>query len=96
VAGSTEQLPWTAQLRAPLGDVPGHVADGAAVGNAADTAITTPDRRVPLALPLAVKLTVLTPLALQLKHDGRVAATCHDAGDAGAGVQTARLTIGWM
>ena len=61
----------------------------------------TPPSRLPtdesqLALPLAVKLTVLTPLALQLKHDGRVAATRHDAGDAGAGVQTARLTIGWM
>ena len=55
----------------------------------------TPPSRLPtdesqLALPLAAKLTVLTPLALQLKHDGRV------AGDAGVGVQTARLTIGWM
>ena len=55
----------------------------------------TPPSRLPtdesqLALPLAAKLTVLTPLALQLKHDGRV------ADDAGAGVQTARLTIGWM
>ena len=44
---SAEQSTWTVQLRVELGDVPGHVADGAAVDNAADTAITTADRRVP-------------------------------------------------
>ena len=55
-----------------------------------------PTDKSQLALPLAVKLMVLTLPTLQLKHDGRVAATRHDAGDAGAGVQTARLTIGWM
>ena len=75
-----------------MGDVSSHVADGAAVDNAANTVLTTADRRVPTGVTAGSQADGAGP-ADAATHS--TTAVSHDAGDAGAGVQTARLTMGW-